>query len=166
MIYTGRHGDYAWIASHDQRSHVASLLRTCPKVTLGKFVAITAFDSGPLEPSARERKAGWSFDGRVMLSPRITAGIEIPHGQFDEWLIFSRKVKQLPELEVFINCGGFSFADERDEEQCGRLWAQLERVGAESYLAEGDNFLFATKDAAVFACVESTLRAEEPAAAH
>jgi len=159
VIHSGTRGDYYWLTSHSNTDHISQMLASCPHVTRDKFVAITSFDSGPLSPSQDELLAGWSSDGRIMYSPRITESVRIPHEQYDEWLIFSHETRHLPEQEVFINWGGFTFADEdHHREQRERLWAQLTQVSAESYLAEGDYVLFASRNRAVFDCVTKAVR--------
>jgi hypothetical protein len=157
VIHSGRHDDYFWLASDSPRAHLPVVLASCPELVVGRFVAITSFDSGPLTPSDEERAAGWTFDGRVMYSPRITAATPVPHEQFDEWLVFDEETRELPELEVFINWGGFTLAVEQEQpdhyrELRERLWAQLARVSAESYVGEGDRFLLASSNRAVFEC--------------
>jgi hypothetical protein len=161
MLHSGRHDGYRWLASHTNRDHLPGVLRSCPQLVLGKFVAITSFDSGPLTPSQEELRAGWSFDGRIMYSPTITDPSVIPHEQYDEWLIFSHETRQLPELQVFINFGGFTLAEtdpDHHREHRERLWSQLAHVSAESYLAEGDYFLFASKNESAFECVEEAVK--------
>jgi hypothetical protein len=161
MLFTGTQGDYNWLASHRQESHLAKVLRACPQLVLGKFVAILSFDSGPLTPTPEEIKAGWSSDGRIMYSPRITDASTIPFEHYDEWLIFPNETHVLPELEVFINWGAFSLADEPNghPELRERLWSQLARIGPESYVAEGDYFLLATSDDLLFERAAAAVRA-------
>lgn len=161
MIHSGRQGAYYWLASHSREDHIRYVLAACPQVVRGKFVAITAFDSGPLTPSQQELQAGWSSDSRIMYSPMIADPALIPHEQYDEWLIFSRETRDLPVLEVFINGGMFTLAEQSPDfyqEHRERLWSQLARVSAEAYLAEGDYFLFASTNLSVFKCVESAVR--------
>ena len=159
MIHLGRSGNYQWLACHNDRVDFSAVLSSCPDVIGGKFVAITSFDSGPLTPSPEEELAGWTFDGRIMYSPRINESIEMPYELYDEWLIFADETRTLPELEVFVNWGVFSLAaGEVDySEHQARLWEQLKRVGAESYMAEGDYFNFASSNGAVFDCVATAV---------
>jgi len=43
---TGLHGEYEWLTT--RRDSLGALLRACPQVVIGKYIAITAFDSGPI----------------------------------------------------------------------------------------------------------------------
>ena len=161
MIHSGTRGNYYWLTSRSNTDHISQVLASCPRVTRDKFVAITSFDSGPLSPSQDELLAGWSSDGRIMYSPQITQSVSFPHEQYDEWLVFPHETRHLPELEVFINWGGFTLAEEDPDhhrEYREHLWAQLAQVSAESYLAEGDYFLFASTNRAVFDCVEQAVK--------
>jgi hypothetical protein len=62
-------------------------------------------------------------------------------------------------MEVFVNWGGFRLSDPNFQEWTDRLWAQLERLGAESYIADGTVFTFATRNADLFTTVLSAFSA-------
>ena len=53
--------------------------------------------------------------------------------------------------------GAKVLADEQMRQQ-GQFWSQLELFGAESYIADGDNFIFATANTELFARVELEFR--------
>lgn len=84
MLEVGAQGDYQWLTTDKQ----FDLLRLCPEIVLGKYVAITSFDSGPLVPNDKEIAAGWHSRGDVAYSPRIQSAHEVPRDGWDEWYIF------------------------------------------------------------------------------
>jgi len=53
--------------------------------------------------------------------------------------------------------GAQALADNQMRQQ-GRFWSQLELFGAESYIANGDNFIFATANTDLFTCVATAFR--------
>jgi hypothetical protein len=172
-IFTGRHEHYHWIACHTRDSYLSGVLQSCPAIVLGKTVAITSFDSGPLSPTEEERGEGWWSDGRIMYSPPITDPGSIPHEQYDEWLVFQSPPGSVHDVEVFINYGDFSFASRdqihpwdptwdrsilgHDRALRERFWSQLIRISPESYIAEGDAFLFASRNLSLTTCVQAAL---------
>ena len=145
------------------------LLKAVPDVVANQIVAITSFDSGPLLPSEDERRMGWKMDGKVLWTSRIDTPSNMPYDQYDEWYIFP-EFRKLQPLEVFVNYGIFSLADERPRlealleanptlERNGfevriqmqeRFWQQLDQLKPTSCLAEGDWFNFATLDESQF----------------
>jgi hypothetical protein len=56
-------------------------------------------------------------------------------------------------MEAFVNWGGFRLYDPKYQEWADRLWDQLTRLAAESYIADGTVFTFATRNAGLFASV-------------
>ena len=111
-------------------------------------------------------------------SPQLESLTRLPYDNFDEWYVFTSPTS-LPSCDVFINFGGFTL---KKPEECladlhptwdrvsakaladdqmrlqEQFWNQLELFGAESYIADGDNFIFATANADLFAQVEMALR--------
>ena len=73
----------------------------------------------------------------------------IPYDQYDEWYIFITPTT-FENYEVFVNYGGFSLHDSEFEEMQERFWQQLEYIAPESFLAEGDNLIYVTKDFSLF----------------
>jgi hypothetical protein len=108
--------------------------------------------------------------GKVAWSPTLSDVASIPIEAYTEWYVYPR-MGAFPDHEVFINCGGFCLRDpgyrlegldptwdrvsaeehvreERALQQ--RFWRQLNSLRPESYLAEGDNLIAATRDAALW----------------
>ena len=182
MVFTGSHGRYQWLV--DDRdgtgcgNGIGHLIRLCPETLLGRYLVVTSIDSGPLQPNAEETSAGWCVDDRLAYSPRLESLSLLPYEGYDEWYLFTSPAK-LSSCDVFINFGGFTLrspeeslaeldptwdcagakalADEQGLQQ-SRFWTQLESFGAESYIADGDNFVFATANADLFARVETAFR--------
>jgi len=102
----------------------------------------------------------------------------LPYDNYDEWYVFTSPTR-LTSCDVFINFGGFTLrnpeepavelhptwdhvgarrlADEQQHLQ-ERFWNQLESFGAESYIGDGDNFIFATANTDVFTRVAEAFR--------
>jgi len=182
MVFTGSHGKYRWLV--DQRngiSHLNSiglLIERCPEALLNRYLVVACFDSGPLHPNADEKAAGWCLENQLAYSPRLESLRLLPYENFDEWYVFTSPTR-LCSCDVFINFGGFTLrtseeslaelhptwdrvgakalADEQMLQQC-QFWSQLELFGAESYIADGDNFIFATANTDLFARVEIAFR--------
>jgi hypothetical protein len=143
-----------------------------------RFLVVSALDSGPLQLTKQQIEAGWQRQGRLALSPRILSATEIPFEWFDEWFIFDEPRTPVA-IEVFVNYGTFSLADPnptintmyvgsdnavRDNLIAAvnpvreRFWAQLEKFNPVSYLANGNCFLFVTRDLDIFDCVAAELK--------
>lgn len=179
-IFTGSEQGYNWLAYHGKYSVLHKVIEACPEILLGKTLAITAFDSGPMHLTDEEKSAGWWSDDKIAFSPRIEDVDAISCNQYDEWLIFKSSPKGLGDVEIFVNYGGFSIAPKEsiyapwdstwdksaldiDREMRERFWSQLARIAPESYLAEGDAFLFASQNSSLVSCASSFLEREDVA---
>jgi hypothetical protein len=85
MLMIGSHGLYEWFVTDQQ----FDLLQLCPEVVLGKYIAITSIDSGPLVPTDEETAAGWESRGKVAYSPKVQKIKGLPREGWDEWYIFA-----------------------------------------------------------------------------
>ncbi len=56
-ISTGIHGEYRWLTSTED--YDGTILRLCPEVVVGKFVAITSVDGGIVRLPESEVAGGW-----------------------------------------------------------------------------------------------------------
>ena len=61
MLTVGTQDQYEWLVTDQQ----FDLLQICPSVALGKYIAITSFDSGPLVPTNEESAAGWESRSKI-----------------------------------------------------------------------------------------------------
>jgi hypothetical protein len=146
-VITGRRGAYQWIVWNSQ--FLAELVSAVPQIAVGKFVIITSIDSGPFVPSAKETERGWVLKSGLAYSPQIKTPDDLPHDQYDEWYIYPSR-REIDSPEVFINFDGFRLryyaADIELHGSLERFWIQMERLQPESYIAEGDSLIFATRD--------------------
>jgi hypothetical protein len=116
MLTIGSQGLYDWLVTDQQ----FDLLQICPAVVLGRYVAITSFDSGPLVPTDDEKSAGWKSRGNVTYSPKVQNIATLPRADYDEWYIFGGPIdlgtshlgenvfeapKEQGHVSVFVNYG-------------------------------------------------------------
>lgn len=170
LLQTGTMNGYQWLVSTDEQLDV---LECCPDVVLGKYVAITSFDSRPLRLTEEQRSAGWVSEGRVAYSPKIQQVNIVPQAYFSEFYVFGAPTdlgiladphKNIFESEVeqghlhaFVNFD-FGFHDPGYTSLADMFWQQLGWIKAESYLAENDYLILVTANPEVFAAVYKALR--------
>ena len=171
-LATGSHGTYQWLTSgqHD----LAALLQLCPQVVLGKYIAVTSFDSGPLKLNDDEVSTGWKTRNDIAYSPRIQSVDKLKHGEcagFDEWYVFEAPVElgqmfsgnvfegplQPGKVAAFVNYSGFSLHTSIMQDLATLFWRQLEWVCPESYIADGDLLNFVSRDRSLFASILQAL---------
>ena len=169
---THTHGRFAWFESEQFR--MGDLLRLCPQAVVGKHVAISAFDSGPLRVSPEELASGWIQLAQLAISPRVTDPAILPWDNCDEWFVLDRP-REFAVTERFASYFEFTLRDpsflaegadpswdrkviEMRQEQLTALqeafWRCLEGSGATSYFGDGDaRFIAVTSDAALAAAL-------------
>ena len=135
-----------WPAGRDLA--IDDLWRRFPELVLGSYLVNTSFDSGFLMLSEPEKKKGWHLVGRLAHSPKIQHVDEIPHDQFDEWLIFDQAV-EVREFETMVNYCDFSPLDFWEEKR-DQFWAQIERLQPVHVIGENDGAYLVTRDADLF----------------
>jgi len=159
-ILSGTHGKWTWVV-------VRAMIRELPALTrehhLGQHLCITAFDSGPIMPSPDERTAGWTMIGDVMVSPPLTAELDIPCENHDEWYIFRPLPHTIAFSDRFVNYMGFTLADPRTLAESQdptwdstnydwlvpiqrQFWANIEHLNPSSYVCSGDADIVVTRD--------------------
>ena len=84
MLTVGSQGLYQWLVTDQQ----FDLLQICPEVVLGRYIAITSIDSGPLAPTEEETAGGWATRGKVAYGRTIQNIKALPRAGWDEWYIF------------------------------------------------------------------------------
>jgi hypothetical protein len=67
-MLTGMHADYHWM---DSEATLGCLLEVCPGIVIGRYLAITSYDSGALKVSDKDTADGWVSDGKVAYSPCV-----------------------------------------------------------------------------------------------
>jgi hypothetical protein len=167
-LATGSHGDYKWLSSlHD----LTDLVRLCPSVVLGKYIAVTSIDSGDLVPTDVERLAGWTSRDRIAYSPLVQSVENLRYEGWNEWYVFAQPVDlgasrlgsnifdptpKAGEVGVFVN---YCFALHRPEMKSisDLFWEQLERMRPLSYIADNETLTFVTRDESLFNFVAEAL---------
>lgn len=132
---------------------MSGLLERFPEAVIGKFLVNTSYDSGFLVPSDSELQEGWHMVGQLAHSPRISRTSQIPHDQFDEWLVFERPIR-VEKFETMVNYYGFTPIDFWDEKR-ERFWQQIADLKPVSVIGENDGLYLVSRDETL---VESVLR--------
>lgn len=163
MLCLGSEGCYDWLVTDQQ----FDLLRLCPQIVLGKYVAITSIDSGPLEPTEKEAMAGWQSRGKIAYSPQVQSVEEIPSAGWDEWYIFDKPVDlglshlaenifEVPHepghISDFVNYG-FALQPPARAKLAYLFWPQIDRIRPESYVADNDYLTFVSANKDLFSSV-------------
>ena len=179
---TGANNGYEWLESDQD---LRTFLSLCPEAIAGKYLAVTAVDSGSFVPSGADVAEGWKNVGGIAYSPCLGAAADLPKGcccldccGFDEWYVFGTppKLGSLCNENFFVteiapeNVSAFinSFLrlyppDPRDQVITDLFWKQIEWMQPESYVADGlDCLIFATRDRTLFASVRAALEAQPP----
>ncbi len=136
----------SWANRPDLR--ISTLWEKCPELVIGKYLVNTSYDSGRLTMSDEEMEAGWRMIGALAHSPRIRSTGEIPHDQFDEWLVFDQPVV-VEKFETFVNYTIFSPTNgDQDWEWCERdgFWSQVLRLNPLHVIGENDALYVVSRD--------------------
>lgn len=175
---TGSHGTYQWLTTgqHD----LDTLLRLCPQAVVGKYVAVTSLDSGPMALTDAEERDGWRSRNEIAYSPQIqsagNARTERSPGGcagFNEWYVFNSPF-DLGELWhgnvfeaaltpgqvcTFVNFGpSFALHDPEMASLVSLFWRQLDWIQPESYIADTDMLLtFVSRNEDIFVAVRNAL---------
>lgn len=169
MLTVGSQGLYEWLVTDQQ----FDLLQICPEVVLGKYIAITSIDSGPLSPTDEETAAGWESRGKIAYSPEIHNIKSLPRAGWDEWYIFDNpadlgtshleeNVFEVPQeqghVSVFVN---YCFALHQPEmkDLATLFWQQMSRIRPESYVADNDYLNFVSMNKTLFDSVRDAVKA-------
>jgi hypothetical protein len=174
-IHTGEHAPYRWLT--DEKHELATVVRLCPEIVIGKHVAITATDSGEPWLTDEQTGAGWYKRDKLLYTPRLSATSDLICGVcagFDEWYVFdeSRELGTIIEgnpfdeqnglrpgrLIVFVN---LYLAIHKEDSVSMMFWRQLEWIKPQSYLSDGDRQVtFVTSDHPRFESVLTQLISE------
>ena len=169
-LETGYRNGYEWlITDHD----LSEFLQLCPDTILGKYIAVTADDSGPMTLLDAEMAGGWTQANAIAYSPRLLQVDGLPHqgcGHFHEWYVFETPIilgtlftgnvfeaaMEPGKVAVFVNY--LSSRVNADDEVARLFWKQLAWIRPESYLADGDAQLtFVSWNSELFSRVRETL---------
>jgi len=101
-VITGIYGPYQWL---EVDYKLGEFLAFCPQVILGRYLVITAVDSGSFVLSETNRANGWTNSAGIAYGPRIRLAAELPQDDygrecygFDEWYVFDLPPKSLGVL--------------------------------------------------------------------
>jgi hypothetical protein len=124
---------------------ITELWRQFPELVVGRYLVNTSYDSGFLSLSDSELRDGWRTVGRLAHSPQIRSTDQIPHDQYDEWLVFDHPV-QVEKFETMVNHGSFTPVDFDWEEKRDRFWEQVIRLRPLHLIAENDGVYLLSRD--------------------
>ncbi len=176
-LHAGSFGGYDWLTTEDH--DLADLMRVCPEIVLGKYIAITSIDSGSLEVTEEEKAAGWEARSNIVYSPRIKSVAGLPHENrhgrclgFDEWYVFDASIDlgqritgnifeasgEAGRVEIFVNYYDFVLHDATIRPISEMFWKQMAWIQPDSYIAEGDSWLtFVTRNQNLCAAVKKLI---------
>ena len=175
MLHTGRNGAYDWLVTDHS---LGDILQACPELVVGKYVAVTSFDSGPLGLNPEDVAAGWEGRNDIAYSSQISDLRSIPRDLYDEWYVFDRPADlggmvpgdrnvfdvcpQEGQVSTFVNFGCFAFHDPNADDLTDLFWRQLDWIRPESYVGDGDRLNIATRNDDLFARIVQVLRSLKP----
>jgi hypothetical protein len=169
-VTVGTHGIYEWLVTEH---YLDDLLRLCPEIVLGKYIAVTAIDSGYLALSDKEKATGWESRNGIAYSPKIATVETLPHECWDEWYVFEDPIDlgQLASQEINIFEASLSEGKVRvfvnfnlglhrpNHESLAKLfWKQFDWIHPQTYIAESDYYLtIVSADKNLFAAARQVL---------
>lgn len=178
QLMVGSHSPYQWLTSDQENMN--EILRQCPEVVLGRYAAITTYDSGDFRPTDRDTAAGWESRNGIAYSRQIRTPADLPECAkwepaelYQEWYLFEAPVElgtlargnvfvRPPEpgrTIAFINYRSLILHDPEEKQFTDLFWMQLEALRPESYFGEGQDYLtFVTRNPAFFDSVLKKLK--------
>ena len=90
----------------------------------------------------------WYKLGKLAHSPRIEAIEQIPHDQFDEWLVFDTPTR-VERFETLVNYSSFNPIDFDWPEKIEHFWKQLDDLQPLHVIGENDSPYLVTRDHAL-----------------
>ena len=134
---------FDWLGRQD--FHIDDFWGEYPELVVGKFLVNTSFDSGHLVLTDKEEREGWKMVGQLAHSPRILNGSQIPHDQYDEWLVFDA-LYEVTEFETMVNYSSFTPVDFAWEEKMNRYWEQILRHRPLHVIGDNGGVYLVTRD--------------------
>ena len=168
----GQHSEYHWLESASLDLH--DVLAAVPEVVVGQCVAVASFDSGMLDPTPAESAQGWVYARGVTYIPDVGDVTQLPYDHYDEWYVLETR-RDIGPLETFVNYLGFGLSDPEqrgggrdatwdavgwrvyaaaERERQLLFWAQMERVRPETCILNGELFVLATRNPALYERVD------------
>jgi hypothetical protein len=168
----GSKGEYHWLTTG--QDDLGTLITRCPQIFLGRYLAVTSLDSGPLDLNEEEIASGWQRRGDIAYSPRIESVEKLRYGVcagYDEWYV-SESPLDLGQIiagnifearlgpgrvQAFVNFIGFGFHDPEMDSPVQLFWAQLEWIHPMCYVGDGSLLNFVCRDKEQFSTVLNAL---------
>lgn len=160
-FHVGKHGDYRWIVTD---AAARDLVHLVPGFVLGKYLAVTSCDCGPLHLSETEIANGWIARNGIAYSPHIESLNALPsESACTEWYIF----RQPTDLGAAVDPGtsvwesaitpgrvhafanlsfGFGLHMPEFAALAEIFWEQMHWMDPESYIAAGHELTVVTRD--------------------
>jgi len=175
-MISGKTKDFWWI--QDSGLRLTDVVSKFPELFTDKFVAITSFDSGSLEPSEIELSWGWYSKRGVFYTPGIQNPRTLPHDTHDEWYIFDSPKEFCPPRR-FVNYGNFMLRDpdyqlenvdptwdkvgirtqiEFQRAMQDEFWAFISEINPRAFIMDGELFAFGSRHESDFLNVSDLLQ--------
>jgi len=177
-LRTGKHGEYFWLTS-SYEDYSGTVVKLCPEIFVGRYMAVTAIDSGVPWLTNGQKAAGWTQRREIVYSPLLSSvndvycqrdGPDTPG--FDEWYVFQTP-PDLGELQkgnpfeeetaprparphVFVGMPSAMVHDTDPTCEFIRrmFWAQIDWIQPESHVSDGQDCLtFVTRNPELFELV-------------
>src|SRR5665213_1558655 len=71
-LRTGKHGEYFWLTS-SYEDYSGTLVKLCHEIFIGRYLVVTAIDSGTPWLTERQKAAGWEARRGIVYSPILTS---------------------------------------------------------------------------------------------
>lgn len=165
---SGQYGNYYWIEFASNLFNLHELLKNHANILIGKYLAVVYFDSGPLRLTDEEKINGWHEKKDIAYSPKLTRKHidDLFYEQHDQLCLFT-KPPEFQGMTDFVNYGGFSLAGKENEltnadptwdkvgiekniqfheQLVADFWEEITNIDPFNFIADGDNFIFISKD--------------------
>jgi len=177
-LRTGIHGEYFWLTS-SYEDYSGTLVRLCPEVFIGRYIVVTAIDSGIPWLSDRQKEAGWEERRGIVYSPLLSSTDDVFYQRdgydqpgYDEWYFF-QTIADLGERQegnpfeeataprpgrtmkfVGMPSAMVQGIDPISEPIRRMFWEQIGWIQPESHIADSQNCLtFVTRNRELFELV-------------
>ena len=167
-FHLGTNGEYRWIVAD---ATLGELLEAVPEIVLGKHIAVTSSDSGPLRLTEKETARGWTSSRGIAYSPKVESVQDLPYdNSFDEWYVFPKPTclgtlvgsdvnlwtSEITEgrVHAFVNYScGFSLHLPDFAAVTEIFWAQMDWIEPEAYIAGGEQLTVVTRNDRLIAAI-------------
>ena len=149
----GKHNKYFWFQIFETDFSMDRFIDEFKQHLIGKYIAVTSYDSGELYLSDEEKEAGWEYINNLAVSPLLKLETKIPTAGFDEWYVFSELPPAIKLTDVYVNYGAFHLKENSD--LLKNFWQQIELNQPIIYIADGDSLKILTTDLKLKQAIEN-----------